>query len=111
MTSRASAPSIDEAHQKAVEQRFTAVEAEVAELKEQRRTDDEKRAADRRMVVGALIAAGLSLVVAVVAATLLLALGLKPWRRRSAWAGHHQGRAGTSSAEAASWSAVISRTA
>jgi len=66
-----------EAHQKATEQRFGAVEAEVAELKEQRQRDDERRAADRRMVVGAVIAAVLSLIVTIVGAALVLAFGLK----------------------------------
>ncbi|MGP4095487.1 hypothetical protein [Nonomuraea sp. KM90] len=63
-----------EAHQKAVEQRFVAVESEATDLKEQRLRDDEKRTADRRMVVGALITAKLS--PTIIAAALLLALGL-----------------------------------
>ncbi|MGP4092921.1 hypothetical protein [Nonomuraea sp. KM90] len=56
----------------------TALLEDIAQLREDLKTERERKAADRRMVVGALIAAGLSLIVAIVAAALLLALGLKP---------------------------------
>ncbi|RBQ21631.1 hypothetical protein DP939_02660 [Spongiactinospora rosea] len=55
----------------------TAMQEDIVQLREELRTERERKAADRRMVVAALISAGLSLVVAIVAAALLLALGIK----------------------------------
>jgi hypothetical protein len=55
----------------------TALLEDIAQLREELKTDRDRKAADRRMVVGSLIAAGLSLIVTIVAAALVLALGLK----------------------------------
>ncbi|MER7063904.1 hypothetical protein [Streptomyces albidoflavus] len=66
-----------EAHQAAVSQRIEAAEGAVKELQEQRRRDEERRAADRRMVIGAVIGAVLSLIVALASAGLLVAFGLQ----------------------------------
>lgn len=70
-----------EAHRTAMQEDIRELQAELKAEREERaadqKTERESRAADRRMVQGALIAAGLSLIVTVVAAALVLALGLK----------------------------------
>lgn len=54
-----------------------AMQEDIAEIREELRAERERRAADRRMVVSALLAAGLSVVVTIVSAALTIALGLK----------------------------------
>lgn len=51
-----------------------AMQEDIAQIREDLKTERDGKRADRRMVVSSLIAAGLSLIVA----ALLLALGLKP---------------------------------
>lgn len=69
-----------EAHQAAVDRRITEAETEIADMKKQReierQRDDDRQAANRRMIVGALIGAALSLIVTITGAALVLALGL-----------------------------------
>lgn len=55
----------------------TALLEDIAQLREELKTDRERKAAERRMVIGSIIAAILSIIVTVVAAALVLALGLK----------------------------------
>ncbi len=71
-----------EAHRAAMQEDIRELHAQLKAERDARAADEkadrDSRAADRRMIQGALIAAGLSLVVTVVAAALVLALGLKP---------------------------------
>ncbi len=54
-----------------------AIQDDIADLRDQLKTERERKAADRRMVVSALLAAGLALLVAIVGAALLAGLKLK----------------------------------
>lgn len=54
-----------------------ALQEDITELRGELRGERERRAADRRMIVGALLAAGLSLVVTIVGGALVIALGWK----------------------------------
>ncbi|PZG53120.1 hypothetical protein C1I98_06065 [Spongiactinospora gelatinilytica] len=55
----------------------SAMQEDIAQLRDELKAERDRKTADRRMVVAALISAGLSLIVAIVAAALLLALGIK----------------------------------
>ncbi|MCC5580572.1 hypothetical protein IMZ11_33640 [Microtetraspora sp. AC03309] len=51
---------------------------DIAQLREELKAERDKKTADRRMVVGALLAAGLSLIVTIVGAALVIAFKLNP---------------------------------
>lgn len=55
-----------------------AMQDDIKDLQAELKAERERKSADRRMVVSSMVAAGLSLIVTIVAAALLLALGLKP---------------------------------
>ncbi|MFG3439943.1 hypothetical protein ACGF0J_22070 [Nonomuraea sp. NPDC047897] len=71
-----------EAHRAAILDDLRQLQAELKAERDGRQADQkaerEGRAADRRMVHGALVAAALSLIVTIVAAAFVVALGLKP---------------------------------
>ena len=55
----------------------TALLEDIAQLREELKGERDRKAADRRMILGAVIAAVLSLIVTIVGTALVLALGLK----------------------------------
>lgn len=69
-----------EAHRTAMQEDLKELQAELKAEREaradERKTEQDRRAADRRMIVGALIGAALSLIVTITGAALVLALGL-----------------------------------
>ncbi|KAB2344893.1 hypothetical protein [Actinomadura rudentiformis] len=65
------------AHRAATSERLDDLAAEIADLHQQRRADDERRAADRRIITGAITTAVLSLIVSLLGATIIAALGVK----------------------------------
>ncbi|MEU4578917.1 hypothetical protein [Nonomuraea sp. NPDC023979] len=70
-----------EAHRAAMQEDIKELQAEMKAEQDRRadekKTEQDRRSADRRMAHSALIGAALSLIVTVVAAALVLALGLK----------------------------------
>lgn len=55
----------------------TSMQEDINELRQELKNERDKKTADRRMVISAFLAAGLSLVVAIVCAALLAALKLQ----------------------------------
>lgn len=70
---RTVAADVYEAHRQAMLADIAGAKSEVSELRDELAEEKKERRADRRMYIGSL----LSLVVAVVAAALIVALGLK----------------------------------
>jgi Flp pilus assembly protein TadB len=54
-----------------------AMQDDITDIREQLKTEQERRVGDKRSINGAFISAGLSLLVAIVSAALLIAFGLK----------------------------------
>lgn len=56
----------------------TAILDDITEIRDQLKSERERRAADRRMVVGSILTAALSLLVGIVSAAITIALRLNP---------------------------------